>query len=674
LYFLDPDINLLRDPRWGRAQEVPGEDPYLTGEYGSYVISATQRGGEDPRYLSAASTMKHFSMYDFEGIAPWGPNMYPQTSPNTSSCDGWTQSPTDGHHWDICSRMNFDAYPPARDYAGYYMKAFETVAQRAKPEAIMCAYSAAYGVPSCANPINNDLVRTEWGWDGFFISDCDALKHFTNHNYSMGDAAGTNIAAALVSGGIDYNCGTFYEQNLYTQLQAGYVKESDVDQAVGRVLRTMFKLGMFDPVEGQIYPFYTPEVVDAPEARQASLLAAEQGMVLLKNDGILPLTTAGKGLKVAFIGPQANYTQLMLSAPQYHGANQLVNTHSPLMVANARGWEVSYSQGAPVCDVQPAGYPNMPCGVPKSNASRDGFASALVVAHASEVAILFLGNDQTTEAENFDRSSISLPGAQQALLESICAVQPNVVLVLQNGGPIAVDWAKENGCVKAIVEAFQPGQLGGDAILNILSGVAVPSGKLPYTVYTEAFTAARDIREMDLRASGGVTSWWSQQPLLWPFGYGLSYTNFTYKWSDIPPVREQIHTSHLMRAYHKEIDIADGSMFHTVEVTNEGSIMADCVVLAFLTSTPSSGAETPLKKLFGFERLSAMKPGENRSVTFASGPAEFANADTEGRLMAAPGVYGIEAGDVVSPAKRFIEITGPVAILKPPLPGTPKRL
>eukprot|EP01052_Picozoa_sp_SAG31_P048463 SAG31_NODE_10151_length_1177_cov_3.679963_1_plen_307_part_00 len=145
LYFLDPNLNLLRDARWGRAQEVPGEDPYLTGEYGTYIIKATQQPGLDPRYLAAASTMKHFSIYNFEGIAPWGIKQYPRNAtnnyatPTTGGCDGDTQSPTDGHQWRQCSRMTMDAYPPARDFSGYYMKAFEIVAQRAKPAAIMCS-------------------------------------------------------------------------------------------------------------------------------------------------------------------------------------------------------------------------------------------------------------------------------------------------------------------------------------------------------------------------------------------------------------------------------------------------------------------------------------------------------------------------------------------------------
>ena len=239
----------------------------------------------------------------------------------------------------------------------------------------------------------------------------------------------------------------------------------------------------------------------------------------------------------------------------------------------------------------------------------------------------------------------------------MCTVQSSVVLVLQNGGPIAVDTAKKSACVRAILEAFQPGELGGPAIVNLLSGEVVPSGKLPYTVYTEDFSARRDIREMDLRASGGVTAWWSMQPTLWPFGYGLSYTSFTYKWSEDPPARQTLQTAALAEAYSllkysllktgRDQKHPIGSLLHTVEVRNTGHRVADCVVLAFLTATSASSQDTPLKKLLGFERLAAMAPGEKRSVTFASGPTDLSNVDVKGRLTATPGVFGVEVGDVL---------------------------
>ena len=519
------------------------------------------------------------------------------------------------------------------------------------------------------------------------------------HNYSLGQAGapGPNVHAALVQGGIDYNCGDFYRSELLNQVKAGAIKQTDVDTAIRRVLKTMFKLGMFDPMEGNRYAAIAPAEVDRPEARMQSLEAATKGSVLLKNDGILPLkmgTTRKPTQTFAFIGPLANATQDMLSAPQYHGQNTLADSHSPIQVAIRRGWAVAHERGCNICDAQPKGYPNFPCQIKDSDADRTNIPKAVAAAKAADIAIVFIGNDQTTEAENFDRYSLALPGAQQDLLEAVAAVNDNVVIVLQNGGPIACDWAVSSPKVRAILDAFQPGQLGGDAILNLLSGVAVPSGKLPYTAYTEAFAAARSVdvssggkcsatdcgvrdpREMDLRAQGGVTSWWSTQPVLYPFGWGLSYTTFSYKWSNLPPVVE-VDTATLAAAFDYGATVAGKSaasvpaaLFHTVEVTNTGAITADAVVLAFVTATEHSNDDTPIKKLFGFERLAAMDPGESRTVSFASGPAELANADRDGAMVLSAGSYGVEVGDVVAPAERTVVLSGVerVVLRLPPVP------
>ncbi len=219
--------------------------------------------------------------------------------------------------------------------------------------------------------------------------------------------------AALVQGGVDFNCGQFYQSHLFEQLQAGFVQQADVDRAVGRVLRTMFRLGMFDEQDAQPLTKLGPEVVDTAESRTMSLQAATEGIVLLENDGVLPLSLGGKtsatsALSLAFIGPLANATQDMLSAPQYHGGNTLVNSHSPLQVAQRRGWNVVYEKGCEVCDVQPQGYPNMPCRVPSSNASKAGFAAAVAAAKAASMAVLFLGNDQTTEVYSPSRKHPAL--------------------------------------------------------------------------------------------------------------------------------------------------------------------------------------------------------------------------------------------------------------------------
>ena len=185
LYFLDPDINLQRDPRWGRSQEVPGEDPYLTGEYGSYIIRGTQEGGPDARYMQAAGTMKHFQLYDYEGYQP---NHGDAGMPPDASCD--TDSP--GPH---CGRGTFDSFPPARDFAGYYMQAFKTVAQRAAPAAVMCAYNAIYGIPACASPINNASTHTvssgsgyRYLWPMVFLTRLFAITGYREGRVGLGNS------------------------------------------------------------------------------------------------------------------------------------------------------------------------------------------------------------------------------------------------------------------------------------------------------------------------------------------------------------------------------------------------------------------------------------------------------------------------------------------------------
>eukprot|EP00936_MAST-01D_sp_MAST-1D-sp1_P002142 g2142.t1 len=207
VYFLDPDINLLRDPRWGRAQEVPGECPFLTGEYGVQVVLGTQEGPvgrpADPRYLLAASTMKHVWVYDYEGYQP---NHDSTDIPASVRCDDPTH----------CGRGTFDANYTQRDLAGYFLGAFRATAQRAAPAAIMCAYNALYGIPACASPLTNTLARQMWGWDGFVISDCGAVAMIQgSHHYAHNDSA--TVAAALNQGGVDVNCGLsppFYTRHM----------------------------------------------------------------------------------------------------------------------------------------------------------------------------------------------------------------------------------------------------------------------------------------------------------------------------------------------------------------------------------------------------------------------------------------------------------------------------
>ena len=257
----------------------------------------------------------------------------------------------------------------------------------------------------------------------------------------------------------------------------GSVSSSLIDQAVTRIYRSAVLLGLLDPTPGQVYPFLNLSTVDSQAHRDLALRAARASLVLLKNEAkLLPLK---KSAKVAFIGPHANSTQSLLS--NYVGENKLVNFHSALQAAqqSTRGLSVSYARGCSICDKQPDGFPNMPC---TQTGDKSGFAEALALARASDIAVVFIGSDQTVEAENFDRSTITLLGAQEDLALQIIAAQPNTVVVFISGS--IVSSPALISAAPAVMQAYYPGQLGGDAIVDALFGEVSPSGRLPQTMYS----------------------------------------------------------------------------------------------------------------------------------------------------------------------------------------------
>jgi beta-glucosidase len=278
--------------------------------------------------------------------------------------------------------------------------------------------------------------------------------------------------------------------------------------------------------------------------------------------------------------------------------------------------------GVNICDFpfgESPGFPNMPC--PKGKAvDKSGIPAAVALAKAADVAVLFIGSDQTTEAENFDRSSLRLAGVQSELVKAVVAAQPKSVIVLINGGPLAIE--HEADSVPAIIESFMPGQLGGEGIIDALSGATNNFGKMPYTTYFANFTQ-RDVRDVDLASGTGITYRHFSGPVLWPFGFGLSYTTFSYKWSNSNILETRLDT------------LSKTPVDHEVTVTNSGSMAGDCVVLAFLVSGNFRGTNrdeqgAPLRKLFGFQRLKAMQPREARSVLFSSTANDLSVVDHTG--------------------------------------------
>jgi pre-mRNA-splicing factor SYF2/beta-D-xylosidase 4 len=415
-----PNLNVFRDPRWGRGQEVPGECPYLVGQYGAHFVSNLEGAGQSSRYLKLAATMKHFTAYDLE-------------------------------HWEGYDRESFNAIVSQLDLVQTFYPPFQRTVQSGGVHGVMCSYNAVNGVPSCANPFLSQVVRQQWGFQGYITSDCDAIYDICYaHNYT---STPEQAVADALSAGCDLDCGNTYGDHLISALQQGLVNISYLDASLTRLFTLRMQLGLFDPVAGQPYTNYTLDVVDSAQHRALARQAAREGITLLKNQpaagDAAPLLPLRAPLRIALIGPNANVTDTLCS--NYYG--ELPHVVSVLEGLSAvAGASVTFVHG---CDI--------------NSTDTSGFPAAVAAAAAADVAVLVLGLDQTIEREGLDRITISLPGVQEQLAQAVFAKQPRTVLVLVNGGPVAIEW--EAAELPAIVEAYYPGEEGGNAIADILFGL-----------------------------------------------------------------------------------------------------------------------------------------------------------------------------------------------------------
>ena len=429
------------------------------------------------------------------------------------------------------------------------------------------------------------------------------------------------------------------------------------------------RLGLLDPSTSTPYAQLGAESVDSAAHRALALTAARESIVLLKNArGLLPLRA---GARIAFLGPHANSTQALLS--NYHGDNVLVNSHSPLAVALARGLGVTYARGCNICDVVPGGFPNMPC--TKAD-DTSGIAAAAAAAAAADVAVLFVGSDQTTEAENFDRNGLGLAGVQEQLVEAVLAAQPATVVVFISGGIVSSPTAMAGA--GAALQAHYGGELGGDAIVDALTGAFSPAGKLPLTMYYNNITA-RDIRDVDLASAGGITHAWFDGPVLLPFGWGLSFTSFSYRALFAPAARGEHGSGGLLppgpvaataaggggtwRISRSAFpDLAAARATVVASVTNEGGgagMASDCVVLVFVVREGgSSGEAFPRQALAAFARLRLVSPRETREHRFELDAARAFGAfrGADGAVAPPRGRYALRVGDVEAPALLSVEV------------------
>lgn len=595
LTFWSPNVNIFRDPRWGRGQETYGEDPYLTGRLGVAFIKGLQ--GDDPKYLKVAACAKHFAVHS-------GPESL---------------------------RHEFDAVVSQKDLRETYLPAFRDCVVEGKVESVMGAYNRTNGEPCCASPtLLQKILRDEWGFSGHVVSDCGAINDI--HAHHKATSTPEESAALAVKNGCDLNCGRVFE-SLGNAVKQGLLTEDDIDTALRRLLRTRFKLGMFDPEEDVPYAQIPYEVNDCEEHRQLALRTARESMVLLKNEGgLLPLDSS-KIRSIAVIGPNADSRTVLLG--NYFGIpSRYVTALEGIRRRVAPGTKVYYAEGCTLSGKQH----DFVWGARPTH----GFAEALAAAERSDVVVMCLGISAELEGEEGsvansdgggDRRDLGLPGVQQQLLEAVCAVGKPVVLVLFSGSPLAVNWAQEH--VPAILQAWYPGEEGGTAIANVLFGDYSPAGRLPIT-FVKSVDQLPEFTDYSMQ--GRTYRYMTEEPL-YPFGYGLSYAQFEY--SNLVIDRPKASTADTVTV--------------SVTVKNISERESDEVVQLYLKDLEAS-CVVPNWELQGFTRVT-LKPGEAKQVVFTLEPRQLALIDNDGKRVLEPGVFRVAVGGH-QPDSRSEQLTG----------------
>jgi beta-glucosidase len=600
LTFWTPNINIFRDPRWGRGQETYGEDPFLTSRLGVAFVEGLQ--GDDPRFLKTAACAKHFAVHS-------GPERL---------------------------RHDFDVEPDEFDFHNTYLPAFEALVREAQVAGVMTAYNSLYGHPAAVNPVLYDLLYRQWGFSGYVTSDCGAIKDLFTSYKIAGDAAAAEAMA--VKAGLCVTCG-HEAPALVDAVQRRLIDEHQIDQRLRQLLTILFRLGMFDPPETVPYGKIAFTENDSPAHAALALKAARQSIVLLKNDGTLPLRRE-RLRRVAVIGPSADSVPALVG--NYNGIPTApVTIVAGLRAALGSSVSVDYVRGFPY--VNAAAPSASPEALTAEPAPAEGLAAAVAAAQQADAVIFvagttaeFEGEEMKTAYEGFDggdRTRIELPIPQEKALRAIQAAGKPVVLVLMTGSAVAVPWAQEH--VAAILEAWFPGQAGGAAVADILLGKANPSGRLPVTFYRRtsdlpAFT--------DYRMQERTYRYFSGQPL-YPFGYGLSYTRFRYGALAVTAA-------------------AGGgpALTASVQITNEGDCEGDEVVQLYATE-PAGPWRRARESLCGFARVH-LAPGQSARVTIAVPPAALRRWNPDRQRMADPeGEWTFAAGSSSADLRQRVKIS-----------------
>ncbi|MTI39384.1 glycoside hydrolase family 3 C-terminal domain-containing protein [Fulvivirga lutimaris] len=584
LTFWTPNINIFRDPRWGRGQETYGEDPYLTSIIGAAFVRGLQ--GDNPEYLKTAACAKHFAVHS-------GPEKL---------------------------RHQFDAIATPKDLWETYLPAFEVLVDTGV-EAVMCAYNSTNGEPCCANNyLISDVLRDQWQFKGHVLSDCWAIVDFYNTENGHGVSPSVEAAAALaVKSGVSLNCGNSYPA-LPKAVEQGLITEEEIDEQLAILLKTRFELGLFDPAGTNPYDDISIDVVNSDEHRALAREVAQKSIVMLKNNGVLPLKN---DLAKYFItGPHAASTEILLG--NYYGVNpEMVTVLEGVSGAIDPGSQLQYRMGALLDreNVNPQDWATGNAGNSDATIAVIGLSGLLEGEEGESIASSTFG----------DRLDYNIPQNQINFLKKLreSAGEKPVIAVVTGGSPMNL--AEVHELADAVLLVWYPGEEGGNAVADIIFGKVSPSGRLPIT-FPKSLDQLPPYEDYSMK---GRTYRYMQAEPLYPFGYGLSYSTFTY---DTPVVSKQ------------EI-IQEDDMVASVKVTNTGSVSAEDVVQVYFKDVESS-VETPNYTLLGVQRVN-LEPGASKTVEFEIDPKMLRMVTLKGERIYEPGDFKLYIGGSSPMTKSF---------------------
>ncbi|KAF6147375.1 hypothetical protein GIB67_003273 [Kingdonia uniflora] len=568
LTFWGPNINVFRDPRWGRGQETPGEDPVLVSAFGVEYVKGFQGEGD----LMVSACCKHFTAYDLE-------------------------------QWGNFSRYSFNAMVSEQDLEETYQPPFKGCIEEGKSSCLMCSYNQVNGIPACAHQDLLQKARNEWGFEGYITSDCDAVA--TVYEYQGYVKSPEDAAAVVLKAGLDINCGTYLLLHTQSALDEGKIFEKDIDRALLNLFTVQMRLGLFngDPLKGKFGKLGTKDVCTS-EHRKLALEAVKQGVVLLKNEKrFLPLTKVDVA-SLAVIGPMANST------------SNLGGSYSGIPCYPKSFFEGFQDHVETTTYID--GCIDVSCG------STENFSEAVHIAREADVVVVVAGLDLSQETEDRDRVSLLLPGKQMDLISAVAlASKRPLVLILVGGGPIDISFAKQNPQIASILWVGYPGEAGGDALADIIFGKFNPGGRLPMTWYPESFTSV-PMNDMSMRADPsrgypGRTYRFYTGDQVYGFGHGLSYTNYTYNFISAPskisllgsPIKVHSAKNNLQMGRTDGLDYlhvdkvpsCDELKFSAqISVTNNGDMDGTHVVMLF-SRLPRTLKDVPQRQLVGFARI-----------------------------------------------------------------------